>query len=699
MKQELQDILSCEEISTFEGGKYTDSVHACVYELLSLNVGVKNIVPTIRCVIKNLTQTSVGRLPSHGLTCQMIVESLAAVQAQLGEKLSQTEMFSTLQSDGTTKFGKHYVAFDMRVCDSEAKATTYTFGLRNVFSGAAKDTLETFKEILSDLDSVQLALGKDSLSAVIVSKIKNTMSDRHVAEKLFSELLEDYRKDISPLVTDNWAQMSEIERDQLTSINNFFCGLHFLFGLADSAEKVMQQWEVQSTSSGETQGNSGTQRLVRTACKAFHHRGSQQCGSSLLFRTYLRKQGLSNIPLAQFVGNRFNILFYDAAGVFFLRNHMQLFIESVHGKDANLLLKAVLKDLKNPLYIAGCRALGLIDKVITGPLWRKIKDSSVSELGMGNVYSELLEKFDSWSLDAQSFIEGSAILERANRIHVDDVWGDLIADHVSNVSTQELLQLLFKAFSITTNRLLIDHLLGGKFHAVTDAVSIQDTASFPTTNVSPERDFAVLDRVLLEKPNASLIALEALILFAHNKTSKWLDKLEPSEREKLFNAARKLAPSMKEKFKASRIEIQQRIEESLLNKQQAVEKKRVRELKEKEKLTNEIAKIGLWTCRLNTIAGLAAVSKKTERVKLLKLQINFRRKVLCQTYSDKSVFKFSQNRKQFSVDQLQANLYKLLPSEEDGSPTTSSLNQVLEHPECLVGQRINHWFEVKGEFV
>ena len=134
---------------------------------------------------------------------------------------------------------------------------------------------------------------------------------------------------------------------------------------------------------------------------------------------------------------------------------MQLFIESVHGKDANLLLKAVLKDLKNPLYIAGCRALGLIDKVITGPLWRKIKDSSVSVLGMGHVYSELLEKFDSWSLDAQSFIEGSATLERANRIHVDDVWGDLIADHESNVSTQELLQLLFKAFSITTNDYLL----------------------------------------------------------------------------------------------------------------------------------------------------------------------------------------------------------------------------------------------------
>ena len=72
----------------------------------------------------------------------------------------------------------------------------------------------------------------------------------------------------------------------------------------------------------ESSGSSGTQRLVRTACKAFHHRGSQQCGSHTLFRAYLQRKGIHKIPLAQFVGNRFNILFYDAAGVYFLQNHM-----------------------------------------------------------------------------------------------------------------------------------------------------------------------------------------------------------------------------------------------------------------------------------------------------------------------------------------------------------------------------------------
>ena len=55
---------------------------------------------------------------------------------------------------------------------------------------------------------------------------------------------------------------------------------------------------------------------MRTACKAFHHRGSEQAGCSMQFYTYLRREKMQKIPLAAFRGNRFNILFYDAAGIF-----------------------------------------------------------------------------------------------------------------------------------------------------------------------------------------------------------------------------------------------------------------------------------------------------------------------------------------------------------------------------------------------
>ena len=36
-----------EEIATFEKGKYLDNIRSCCYELLSFNVGVKNIEKVI----------------------------------------------------------------------------------------------------------------------------------------------------------------------------------------------------------------------------------------------------------------------------------------------------------------------------------------------------------------------------------------------------------------------------------------------------------------------------------------------------------------------------------------------------------------------------------------------------------------------------------------------------------------------------
>ena len=99
-------------------GKYTDDIQACIYELLSLNVGVRNIGPTIYCVLKNLAKNSASRSPSHNLTCQMILESLIIVQAQLGDELTSTKMYSNLQTDRTTKFGDHFDTYDVPTNES-----------------------------------------------------------------------------------------------------------------------------------------------------------------------------------------------------------------------------------------------------------------------------------------------------------------------------------------------------------------------------------------------------------------------------------------------------------------------------------------------------------------------------------------------------------------------------------------------------
>jgi hypothetical protein len=133
-----------EQIATFEKGKYKDNIRSCCYELLSLNVGVRNIEKVIQSVLHNIPERSVSRLPSRTTLCEVMIESLSVAQCLLGEKLSEMEdEFLTLHTDGTTNDGDHFSTYDITSTND-----TYNLGLRHIFSGSTKTTLDTFLEIL-----------------------------------------------------------------------------------------------------------------------------------------------------------------------------------------------------------------------------------------------------------------------------------------------------------------------------------------------------------------------------------------------------------------------------------------------------------------------------------------------------------------------------------------------------------------------
>ncbi|CAC5399448.1 unnamed protein product [Mytilus coruscus] len=77
-------------------------------------------------------------------------------------------------------------------------------------------------------------------------------------------------------------------------------------------------------------------------------------------------------------------------------------------------------------------------------------------------------------------------------------------------------------------RQLSDCLPGGIFNENTEGVNKDlrvESTTVATTNIVSERDFAYLDRLRREKPNANTIALEGIILFSNNKTLRWLDDM------------------------------------------------------------------------------------------------------------------------------------------------------------------------------
>ena len=64
-------------------------------------------------------------------------------------------------------------------------------------------------------------------------------------------------------------------------------------------------------------GESGTLRLIRTLCKAVQQRGGEKSGRMVDFDLSLEEDGITGNPLAQFKGNRFNIIFYNAGIVYY----------------------------------------------------------------------------------------------------------------------------------------------------------------------------------------------------------------------------------------------------------------------------------------------------------------------------------------------------------------------------------------------
>ena len=272
-----------------------------------------------------------------GLACQQLSEEL-----QKGDNL-------TLHSDGTSKYGQHFYSFQLSTPD-----TTYSLGLTEMSSGSATHVLSTFQQILYDLELIT----QSGSSHVILSKIKNTMSDRHIVEKNFNSLLQSYRLEVLPSVVDNWAELGEDEQQGISTLNNFFCGLHLLVGMADVASSTLLQWELthfEGTvgaaalfSSATRQSESGIVRLIRTACKALCKHGSEQSGVYQPFTTFLATNGIKKNPLVSFRGNRFNIVFYDSGALYYISDQVVKFLMKYGRPQTNCLkLYIVISQFQN----------------------------------------------------------------------------------------------------------------------------------------------------------------------------------------------------------------------------------------------------------------------------------------------------------------------------------------------------------------
>ena len=108
-------------------------------------------------------------------------------------------------------------------------------------------------------------------------------------------------------------------------------------------------------------------------------------------------------------------------------------------------------------------------------------------------------------------------------------------------------------------------------NSVVDPQVVQETKPVLKSNVVPERDFAVLDRLMTQKPNATYIALESLLPYSHNKTAPRLENMTIEEKKQLLHAAHTFTSVHSANFCKRKEDIELKRKEDLLQREREKE--------------------------------------------------------------------------------------------------------------------------------
>lgn len=78
--------------------------------------------------------------------------------------------------------------------------------------------------------------------------------------------------------------------------------------------------------------------------------------------------------------------------------------------------------MSNVLYQAGTRALGIVDKIITGPYWR-VLEAKGNILDLTPYLYQMKLSFDRWCKDASGLFEGEIVFSDIT-MHKDEIYNE-----------------------------------------------------------------------------------------------------------------------------------------------------------------------------------------------------------------------------------------------------------------------------------
>ncbi|XP_072051465.1 uncharacterized protein [Amphiura filiformis] len=578
--EQLFVLLESEEIETFHDGKYDDEVREVIMDLLCMNVGMNKVNDVIRAVLQKLAKKDIGRLPSNHIKSNLLMEARFLADVEVAEAMRkgadlQSVLGNSIHGDGTTKFHKKYQNFQVTLDDG----TQRTLALKPMGASDTDAVMKCFTDRVRELsDALQIVTGNESEeeNAKLFASVKSTMTDQGPTMPQFSEKLKVVREELLPAAYSKWDELPDDLQATTKEFCTFYCKMHPLINFATECDKVLKAFEDVATSGKSFHtfltAEAGVTRLIRTSSQAFHRRGSDKSGVEEFFTPYLLKQHNTKNHLVHYIGNRANILFEGAAAAYYHLRHMESFLQLL--PDPNHLLKAVQEDLSEPIHAAELLALGIIHKLITQPFWHIIKTSPNILICNNSV------RMPDHCSRKPVFMDIEVV--------EDEVYEALFAEHDPAQETMciQALELICTAMLLILERQCRDQLPGGIYWE-TDTTA---WSNVPATNMVGERDFAVLDLLIRQKPAARTTSLEALIMWSNNKTSTWLNDLDPDTKQKYMAEARTRSGSLIDKYHSRMEEIRSQKWETLKQKQKEKGEKERRQMGQALKLAKGVEK-------------------------------------------------------------------------------------------------------------
>ena len=675
LQEQVRDLMEGDSVQTFRGNRYSDDVRLLYMDLVS------NGVPTTKCatIVKSVLDKLSGkefdaRLPQKSFAERMLQESALLVKLHAATEILQSDN-TTLATDGTTKRFKEYATFNVTCAGQGKKPMGLSIGFEELPAGDTENYFKCTRNIMADMAKLicpdnASSLQLDKKTAELLAKIKNTMSDRHIVNKCLNQQIQQWRSNLMPLVHENLDSLPANVQSNILSMNHLYCGLHTIINMGTVAKDVSKEFESIASSDlvshSYTRGSARSCELLYELSKALTYTHDyQKAGVAHEWAAYLDSKGITNHVVCT-KGERINVLFAAAAGAYFHRTHVADFLQ-ISSHD-NRLLQA-LPDLQDPLYLAVLKSLGIVDKLVTGPLFRLVECEDKHIFSLNNTWNHVVESMEKFSENPTPLLEEVTLIPDIN-IKKDEVYLELFkdsGDHGFDELVTDCLKMLCCGFGVLLRRQLADQLPGGEHYMPSESI-MEETRGAPCHNMLTERDFSQLDRKLLQTPRITTLSLSGAIAFKQNSTGSWVSK-QPNK-SSLLTKVRKAAPSQTKLCQQKAQQVKLFRQERQVKKREAAAKKEAGKQVLRTTLTEKLELCGgLWLTESVMEENLKAIPpcKKFDAVVN---QIRFRKNFTQVPSTERHLFNLSSAKRKFTFEELSCNLKTVLNSSLEPEPVS-----------------------------